>query len=264
LTARARHGEGRRGPRSTALLAALAAVAALVFVALLALGTWQVQRRAWKHDLVARVEQRVHAAPVDAPGPAQWPAVNATDDAYRRVRLTGTYLHDRETRVQAVTALGGGFWILTPLQTDDGPVLVNRGFVPPEAREPATRHANRPEGRTVVTGLLRITEPGGGFLRRNDPAADRWHSRDVQAIAAARGLAGAAPYFVDADDLSRPDATGARHWPAGGLTVIAFPDNHLVYALTWYALAAMVAAAAVYVARVERRLRAERPDAGPN
>jgi surfeit locus 1 family protein len=262
LTAPPRHRAGRRGPRSPTLLAALASIAVLAFAALVALGTWQVQRRAWKHELVARVEQRVHAPEVAAPGPAQWPAVNANDDAYRRVRLTGTYLHDRETRVQAVTALGGGFWVLTPLQTADGIVLVNRGFVPPEARDPATRSANRPQGDTVVTGLLRITEPGGGFLRHNDPAADRWYSRDVPAIAAARGLAGAAPYFVDADDLSSPDKSGARHWPAGGLTVIAFPDNHLVYALTWYALAAMVAAAAVYVWRVERRPRAGSADAG--
>ncbi len=102
--------------------------------------------------------------------------------------------------------------------------------------------ARRRRRRYTVTGLLRITEPGGGFLRHNDPAAERWYSRDVQAIAAARGLADVAPYFIDAERA----AAGARDGPPGpgpGLTVLAFPNSHLVYAITWYALALMVAGA---------------------
>ena len=94
-------------------------------------------------------------------------------------------------------------------------------------------------GPVAVTGLLRMTEPGGAFLRSNDPAADRWFSRDVAAIAAAKGLADVAPYFIDADATPNPGGL-----PIGGLTVVAFRNSHLVYALTWYALAAMSAAAA--------------------
>ncbi len=157
--------------------------------------------------------------------------------------------------MQASTRLGAGFWVLTPLQAADGTtVLVNRGFVPPEARERSSRAATEPKGETAVTGLLRITEPKGGFLRKNDPAADRWFSRDVQAIAAARGLGNAAPYFIDAEAM--PSAPGAAPaWPAGGLTVIAFPNSHLVYAITWYGLALMVAGAAWFVWRDDRRRR---------
>jgi len=85
-------------------------------------------------------------------------------------------------------------------------------------------------------------------------AGERWFSRDVQAIAAARGLDRVVPYFVDAD--AAPSASGtAPAWPAGGLTVIAFPNSHLVYALTWYGLALMVLAAAGYAWREERRRR---------
>ena len=102
-------------------------------------------------------------------------------------------------------------------------------------------------GETTVTGLLRITEPGGMLLRSNDPAAERWFSRDVEAIAAARGLTDVAPYFIDADAAS--DGPG---WPVGGLTVIKFHNNHLVYALTWYGLALMVAVGTVYVIRQSR------------
>jgi surfeit locus 1 family protein len=86
----------------------------------------------------------------------------------------------------------------------------------------------------TVTGLLRVSEPGGAFLRSNDPAADRWYSRDVAEMARARGLDRVAPYFLDAD--AAPNRGG---YPVGGLTVVHFRDPHLVYALTWFALAAL-------------------------
>jgi surfeit locus 1 family protein len=226
------------------------AVAVLAFAGFIALGSWQVERRAWKLDLIARVDARVHAAPTPAPGPTQWPAVSQAADEYRHVTLTGTFLHDHETFVQAVTERGSGFWVLTPLHLAQGnTVLINRGFVPPEVRERSTRSATEMAGVTTVTGLLRLSEPGGGFLRKNDPATNRWFSRDVDAIAKARGLQSVAPYFVDAD------ATPPAAWPVGGLTVIAFPNNHLVYAITWYTLAAMVLGAAWLVRREGRRQR---------
>lgn len=139
-------------------------------------------------------------------------------------------------------------------------LFVNRGFVLPQWRQaPAAPEA------VTVNGLLRMGEPGWGFLRRNDPAADRWYSRDVQGIARARGLGVVAPYFIDAD--AAPGASDPARAPAGGLTVLRFADNHLVYALTWYALAGLVLAGAVLVAREEKRLRAglsaPAPSCGP-
>ncbi|MBC7575357.1 MAG: SURF1 family protein, partial [Herminiimonas sp.] len=107
-------------PRSRALVIALIVCATLAFAGLLALGTWQLQRLQWKQDLIARVEQRVHAAPVAAPGLQHWPAVTAASDEYRHVMLNGTYLHEHAVRVQAVTELGGGFWLITPLKRSDG------------------------------------------------------------------------------------------------------------------------------------------------
>jgi surfeit locus 1 family protein len=240
-----------RPARSAASLLALGAAALAVFAVLIGLGVWQVHRLAWKRDLIARVDARVRAPPAPAPEPAAWPAVTTEADEYRHVRVTGTLLNDRETLVQALTALGPGYWVLTPLRTAVGSVyLINRGFVPPERRSPTSRHGGETAGETTVTGLLRISEPGGGFLRSNDPAADRWYSRDVPAIAATRGLGGVAPFFIDADASPLPGG-----YPVGGLTVISFPNNHLVYALTWFGLAGMLAAAVVYVGWDERRLR---------
>ncbi|MBR0826639.1 SURF1 family protein [Bradyrhizobium manausense] len=215
----------------------LIAVALTAIAVLIALGIWQVERRAWKLALIDRVEQRVHAKAIPLPAASFWPAISAAGEEYRHVAMRGRFLHDRETLVKAVTEEGGGYWVLTPLLRDDGTtVLVNRGFVPPERRDASTRQDGNPDGEVAVTGLLRITEPKGGFLRTNEPAHERWYSRDVAAIAAARGLHDVAPFFIDADA-----AANARNAPVGGLTVIRFPNNHLIYALTWFALAFMLA-----------------------
>jgi surfeit locus 1 family protein len=209
----------------------------IAFVVLIALGVWQIERRAWKLALIDRVEQRVHAPAQPVPSPASWPTISAANDEYRHVSVSGRFLHDQETLVQAVTEEGPGYWVLTPLKRSDGTlVLINRGFVPSERRDASTRRGGNPDGQVEITGLIRMTEPKGGFLRDNAPQHNRWYSRDVAAIAAARGLHDVAPFFVDADAGSQ-----IAGGPIGGLTVIRFPNNHLIYALTWFALAFMLA-----------------------
>lgn len=209
--------------RTVAVLAA----AGIVCLALTALGVWQIQRLAWKTDLIARVDARIAADPVPAPGPAEWPDLTAGNAEYRRVSVAGTYAVDRDVLVQAVTGRGSGFWVMTPLATDAGwTILVNRGFVAWDRRDDRPL----PAGPQTVTGLLRLSQPDGAFLRANDPAGGRWYSRDTAAIAATLGLDDVAPYFIDAGP------TGGGQ-PIGGLTVVAFRNNHLSYALTWFVLA---------------------------
>ncbi len=213
--------------------------ALLIFAGFVALGVWQIHRRTWKLALIEQVAARAHAAPVAPPGgQAQ---VTAERDAYRRVVARGVFLNGSETLVRAATVLGSGYWVMTPLRTPGGIILVNRGYVSPEQR---TAH-DRPQGVQTVTGYLRITEPGGGFLRKNDPARGAWYSRDVGAIARARGVE-AAPYFIDADRVGESA-------PVGGLTVIAFPNNHLVYMLTWFALAGLTLVGFGVFVRQDRR-----------
>ena len=236
------------GPRGTAIRTALAVLAVIVFAGFCALGTWQVMRLQWKLDLIERVEQRVHAPATDAPGPASWANVTQQTDEYRHVRLSGIYLPLFNTLVQATTELGSGFWLLTPLRQADGTtILVNRGFV----KDRKGIAAGTPAGTVTIDGLLRISEPRGGFLRENDAAKQLWYSRDVAAIAQSNMLTNVAPYFVDAAKglESAPDA------PVGGLTVISFHNSHLVYALTWYALALMVAGISWWIVREARRRR---------
>ncbi len=227
----------------------LVGVAGLIaFAGFIALGNWQLERRVWKQELMARVDARVHAPAVAAPAVADWPAISRESDEYRHIWLQGRFLADRDTLVVAATELGSGYWVLTPIETiEQGTVLVNRGFVA-QGVEPAAV----PEAEVRISGLLRLTEPGGGFLRDNAPQTGRWYSRDVAAIAAAEGLA-LAPYFIDAaaDQPGSPGDAG----PVGGLTVIRFHDSHLVYALTWYGLAAMVAGAGLMLLRDLQRKR---------
>ena len=236
--------ERRRSPAKVAIFCLCLAMLAAV---LAALGTWQVQRLAWKRDLIARVDERVHAAPVPAPTAADWGKINAAGDEYRRVTATGTLANDKETLVYASTALGPGYWVMTPLMVADGTViLINRGFVPTDRRDAASRREGELPGKVEITGLIRMTEPKGSLLQANDIAADRWYSRDVAAIAQKRGVNAVAPYFIDADATPNPGGL-----PVGGLTVIHFPNNHLVYAVTWYGLAAMVLALLVFILRGE-------------
>ncbi|MFT3929650.1 MAG: SURF1 family protein [Spongiibacteraceae bacterium] len=251
--------------RSALTLAVLFFALAIAFIGFISLGIWQLQRLAWKVDLIERVEARIHAEPIAPPAKSDWPNISRERDEYRRVRLHGHYLSGRDTRVQAVTELGSGFWILSPLQLTSGDiVLINRGFVPVNWAGDELSTDQQANTETEVIGLLRLSEPDGAFLRTNVPSNgdatnERWYSRDVKAIAAARGLNNVVPYFIDLEasavDLeatSKDEST----WPRAGLTVVNFRNSHLSYALTWFALALLVAWAGWQLWREQRKLHA--------
>jgi surfeit locus 1 family protein len=124
--------------RKVAALLVFDVAALLVVAAFVALAIWQVHRRAWKLDLIARVEARIHAPATPAPGPRSWAAISAADE-YRRVSVTGRWLGIHPALVQAVTERGGGYWVLAPILCGDGTtVFVNRGFVPADRRDAAS------------------------------------------------------------------------------------------------------------------------------
>jgi surfeit locus 1 family protein len=231
----------RGGGAKRLLLLGLCASLALLFAGL---GVWQVERLWWKLDLIDRVEARLAAPPQQIGSLQDLQALPSRELEYRKVRVRGRFDHGRETLVEALTERGPGFWVLTPLVTSDGTILVNRGFVPPGRRLGTQRAAGQVEGPTSVTGLLRLSEPGGRFLRTNRPQAERWYSRDVRAIAEARGIARPASVFLDADAAANPGGL-----PVGGLTVVRFRNTHLIYALTWFGLAALSLWGLVLVAR---------------
>lgn len=244
MTSQNKEASARKGIRPAAI--AVMVMTVILTGCLLALGTWQVNRLVWKRDLVARVEERAHAAPVEAPTASEWPAL--TDPAqyeYRRVKITGTFRHQDEVQVYTVTDLGPGYWVLTPLERQDGTrVIINRGFVPTDKRAPETRVDGEVAGTVEIVGLMRAPETGGLFLRTNDPQNDRWYSRNIAQITDAKKIENAAPFYIDADAPPNPGG-----FPVGGKTMLTFPNNHLSYAITWYILAGMVVAAGWYVMR---------------
>lgn len=233
------------GSRSLFANSVIALVGAAMVVTLILLGNWQLRRLDWKRTLIHAVETRANAAAVAAPRGS----VTAKNHEYLRVTLRGRYDHARTRQVKALTEIGAGHWLMTPLITEWKPVWVNRGFIP-SGLDP--ERISRPEAILQVEGLLRTTEPDGTLLERNDPANNRWTSRDVEALSKDVGLLASASYFVDADHNADPAS-----WPRGGLTVLKFRNTHLSYALTWYAMAALLTAALTYVVIRESKLKAQ-------
>jgi surfeit locus 1 family protein len=217
-------------------------MASLLFAAL---GVWQVHRLAWKEALIARVTQATTAPPLPFSAP---PAGPAAPFEYHRVVMTGHYEAPSTTLVTAATDLGSGYWDMVVLRGGTIPraVWVNRGFVPIGSRR-AVVAASTPIGPVTVTGLIRLAEPTGTWLRANRPDTDHWYSRDLIAMAQARRIAPvASPMFIDAQiEAPRP----ANAAPVPGLTVLNFPNSHLGYAVTWFTLALLSAGGAILLSR---------------
>jgi surfeit locus 1 family protein len=232
------------GGRGHARRLAPAAIAtAVAFAILVGLGFWQVERMGSKQRLMARIEHGLASAPEPLPPESAWPKLPAKTYDYAKVRLTGTYLHDKEFHLQGLlTSETGrnappttllGYYVLTPLQLPDGAiVIVNRGFVPPEKLDPATRPQGQVQGEQTIVGLMRAPQSQGWFTPDDQPAKNLWFTRDPVKMAASAGLQRVAPFAVDADATAVPGGL-----PAGGKTIISFPNNHLQYAITWFALA---------------------------
>ena len=214
--------------------------AAIVLAVLVGLGTWQVERLGWKEALIARIDARIHAAPQPLPPRATWPRVDADDLEYTHVTATGTFDHAHEAyvfRAAGGTGAAGsqpGYTVMTPLRlSSGGTILVNRGFVPFERKDPATRAAGQIPGEVTVTGLLRAPEGRNWFTPADEPQKNQWFTRDPVALAKYLGISDAAPFTIDAD--AQPASPGGL--PEGGATVLEIPNNHLSYAVTWYGLA---------------------------
>ena len=229
----------------------LAALAVLI-----GLGVWQLERLQWKNALIAQIAARTTAPPAPLPRESEWKNIGAGDE-YRRVTAIGTFRHDREALLYTVEPKerrpgGPGYLVLTPLALAGGSiVIVNRGFVPLDRKDQATRRQGQVAGRATVTGLLRLPEEKRWFAPANDPGKGAWYRRDPAEIAAALGLTRAAPFVIDADAAPNPGGL-----PTGGRTHLAFPNNHLQYAFTWFGLA--LALFGVFTAFAWQRLHGRR------
>lgn len=225
-----------RTPATAARLRSLLVPAVFTLIVgafLIGLGIWQLERLAWKNAIVARIEARTKNAPQRLPPPDAWDALKPFDYEYRRVTLTGRFDNAKEAYILRASADGPVYHVLTPLAlASGGTVLVDRGSVPAERRDPATRVAGQLSGIVTVTGLMRPPESRNAFTPADVPSKDRFYTRDPAEIARHFELIDAAPFVVDADATPNPGG-----WPKGGDTIVDVPNNHFSYALTWFGLA---------------------------
>jgi surfeit locus 1 family protein len=210
------------------------------------LGVWQLERLHWKRNLIAERAAALAAPPVSPPRTA----ADAATMESRRVTAEGEFLHDREILRVATGSTGGSrYEVLTPLREANGRVIiVNRGLIPVDLRDRAKRPGGEPAGPVRVTGIIRLPPAAkpSWFLPDNKPERNLWFWIDLPAMAAAARLSEVAPFYIVAD--ATPNAGG---WPKGHNIAEPLPNNHLQYAITWFALA--IAALTVYVLSQRRR-----------
>lgn len=225
----------RRLPVITGILVLIA------LAILISLGTWQVERLHWKEGLLADIAARQVAAPVPL-ADIEAMAASGGDIEYRKVTATGRYINNKERHFFATWRGQTGFYVYTPLELADGrALLVNRGFVPYENKEPEMRMQGQLTDQQTVTGLAREKLPGkpSWVVPDNDIAKNIFYWKDLDVMGESVGLekARVIPFFVDAN--STPNPAGL---PIGGVTQVDLPNDHLQYAFTWYGLAAVLVA----------------------
>ncbi|MCY6381658.1 SURF1 family protein [Hoeflea prorocentri] len=236
--------------RSLVLLLAFV-LPALAF--LLMLGNWQVNRLQWKESLIATIENRMNEAPAPVDDIiSEWRA--SGDVAYMPVRFEGVFDHAAEQHYLATHEGQSGWYLYTPVELADGRVLiVNRGFVPYDFKDPSNRPWTAPDGMVELIGVARnpLAQKPGSLVPDNEPQNSTWYWKDHSAMAANMDLDEAAliPFFVDVSGGSGAVTPG----PVPGVTRVSLPNNHLQYAVTWFGLAAALAVVAGYFIWRSRR-----------
>ena len=216
-------------------------IAGISLIILVTLGTWQLQRLAWKNSLIERVSAQSNLPSEALPTQSEWPVLDLAETEYKPVSAWGTFDHGAEIHVftslgEPKGAQGGpGFLVFTPLSLETGgTVYINRGFVPETYKMPESRSENLPIGQVEIEGLFRASQTPGYFVPAPDDQANIWYSRDVVAMARAANIADPATFYIDAY------ADEAHLLPQGGETRVEFRNSHFDYAMTWYGLAVVL------------------------
>ena len=229
---------------------------ALVGIAILiGLGVWQLDRKTWKENLIAAMTTRLARAPADLPPRDRWARLKPESEEFARVGFPAEFLPGQEALVYSAGSAfrpdvkGPGYFVFAPARLAGGSlVIVNRGFVPLDRKDPASRAQGESHGSVDIVGIVRWPETRGIFTPADDPTNNVWYLRDIAAIAAARHWQNVAPFYVEQESPVPPGGL-----PQPGKLVVNLPDNHLQYAITWFGLA--LALAGVFLLFIVRRLR---------
>ncbi len=242
----------RRG--SNIIQATLVSVVGVAILA--ALGIWQLERKAWKENIIATLNARLTHVPVVLPPPARWPQLTQANDEFRRVHFSAEFRHSEFALVYTAGSAfrpdvqGAGYWVFAPARLADGTIIVvNRGFLPHDRKDLAAATPTREPVR--IAGVMRWPDRRGMFTPADEPRNNFWYLRDPRAISAAKKWNAGAPFYVEQEAPVPPGG-----WPKPGKLQVTLPNNHLQYAITWFGLA--LALAAVYAFWIADRLRGHR------
>ena len=230
----------------------------LVMVALfVGLGVWQLQRRTWKHALIAALTERLAAAPVPLPPPSTWSTLTRSQDEFRRVSFTATYESQLDAMVYSSGSAvrpdisGPGTWAFIPARLPSGETVpIDAGFVPNTMQDRGWQ--DRAVGKLItgkpveMTGYIRFPETAGILTPNFEHSKRLWFARDQQAMADALGWKNVAPFYIDLETPVPADGI-----PKPGPLDVHLPDNHMQYAITWFALAGAIAIA--FIVSLRRR-----------
>lgn len=219
---------------------------------LLGLGFWQIERKAWKENLIARLEQRMAAAPTDLPSPERWGMLTQDEDEFRRVKARVDFIDG--ARAAWVYVSGSalrddikapGYFMFQPARVSGEQIIaINRGYSP-------ERNAPAATGTREIVGYLRWQQSPSIFVSEHDASKEVWFVRDPRAMAQALQWGEVAPFYV-----AQESPVSAGGLPRPGALKVNLSNNHLGYALTWFGLAA--ALVAVFIAWAWNRRRGER------
>jgi surfeit locus 1 family protein len=236
------------------LLTTLVVLAGVVF--LCRLGLWQLDRHRQRAELNARIEAQMAlpAVPLDAAAPPE-----ALD--YRRVTVEGVFDPAQEVLLRNRSYNGAtGYHVLTPLRLAGGDaVLVDRGWVPLSASDPAERtRYSPPSGAVRIEGIARASQSGSGGpqdppLTVERPRLDAWFRVDTERIAHQTGYP-LLPVFVQQQPAAEPA-------PAPPIPVAVESlglGSHLGYAIQWFSFALILVG--TYLAVVYRQVRVRQED----
>jgi len=222
-------------------------IVALGLMVLIGLGTWQIERKAWKEALIATLTQRLDAEPQPLPPAARWAALERSAYEFARVKFRAEFLLGADPRKREARLYTGGsalrddikvpgYFVFASARLADGSVVVvNRGYVASVHPTSATPPAALPPAPVDVIGVIRFAERPGWFDQTYNAVDDLWFVRDHAAMAARNGWGAVAPFYVDMEASAPPGGI-----PRAGRITVKLRNDHLQYALTWYGLAAVL------------------------
>jgi surfeit locus 1 family protein len=194
----------------------------------------------WKQTVLRQIDAAERNPPIALPD---------NPPAFAKVVVAGRFhpelsaLYGAEVR-ETANGPQMGARLIVPLEREGAAtILVDRGWVPLKRSAPF----DQPTAPVSVQGYLHPPDTASWFSAADDPPARLFYTLDPAKIGSTLGIANVAPFV-----LVSMGPVDASRWPQPAQVLPRPPNNHLVYAITWYGLA--IALLAVFIIWVRKEL----------